>query len=71
MFLQITADLGQLGKSHKWTLEIHVIKKLRIYPFMEVGKVTFWQPKGEIDYGNEEFYSTQNSPYPSKLFKRL
>ncbi len=71
MFLQITADLGQLGKAHKWTLEIQVVKKLRVYPFMEIGKVTFWLPKGEINYDNTEFYATQNTPYLSKLFKQL
>ena len=67
MFLQITADLGQLGEAHKWTLEIKVVQRLRIYPNMEIGQVTFWQPKGSVNQ-NVEFYATQNEPYPSQLY---
>ncbi|MFF3697258.1 deoxycytidine deaminase [Streptomyces sp. NPDC002221] len=45
-FLQISADLGQLGAVHRWTLEITVVQPLRIYPGMRVGQVSFWQPTG-------------------------
>jgi dCTP deaminase len=71
MFVQICADLGQLGKSHRWTLEINVIKKLKVYPFMQIGKVTFWMPKGEIDHSDTEFYATKDIPYPSTLFEQI
>lgn len=68
MFLQITADLGQLGKAHRWTLEITVVQNLRIYPNMEIGQVTFWVPKGKKEIEDIEFYATKNEPYPSKLY---
>ena len=68
MFLQITADLGQLGKAHRWTLEIKVVQRLRIYPNMEIGQVTFWVPKGDIDIQGTEFYAKENEPYPSQLY---
>lgn len=71
MFLQITADIGQLGQAHNWTLEIAVIQKLKIYPNMEIGKLTFWLPKGKIDIKNVEYYSTHNDPQPSKLFNQI
>jgi len=71
MFVQICADLGQLGKSHRWTLEINVVKNLRVYPFMEIGKVTFWLPQGEIDHSKTEFYATKDNPYPSTLFQQI
>ncbi|MFE5142963.1 deoxycytidine deaminase [Streptomyces fagopyri] len=45
-FLQISADLGQLGAVHRWTLEITVVQPLRIYPGMRVGQVSFWRPSG-------------------------
>lgn len=70
MFLQITADLGQLGRAHKWTLEIMVVKKLRIYPKMEIGQVTFWKTKGRRNVGEDEFYATKDIPYPSQLFNQ-
>ena len=70
MFLQITADLGQLGKAHRWTLEIKVVQRLRIYPNMEIGQVTFWDTKGEKNIGDVEFYATKNEPFPSQLFNQ-
>ncbi|MEU9599827.1 deoxycytidine deaminase [Streptomyces sp. NPDC048109] len=45
-FLQISADLGQLGAVHRWTLEITVVQPLRVYPGMRVGQVSFWRPSG-------------------------
>lgn len=68
MFLQITADLGQLGEAHKWTLEIEVVQRLRIYPNMEIGQVTFWDTQGEKPKKDVEFYATKNEPYPSQLY---
>lgn len=46
LFLQITADLGQLGNAHKWTLEMTVVQPLKIYPMMIIGQVSFWVPQG-------------------------
>ncbi|QKZ23897.1 dCTP deaminase [Streptomyces chartreusis] len=46
MFLQISADLGNLGSAHQWTLEITVVQRLRVYPQMRVGQVSFWKPVG-------------------------
>lgn len=71
LFTQITADLGQLGKAHKWTLEIHVVQPLKIYPNMEVGQVTFWDIKGKIDKNSVEYYATKDTPQPSKLFNQI
>ncbi|WP_328689991.1 deoxycytidine deaminase [Streptomyces phaeochromogenes] len=46
MFLQISADLGQLGPAHRWTLEIKVVQPLKVYPQMRIGQVSFWTPAG-------------------------
>ena len=48
MFLQISADLGNLGAVHCWTLEIMVVQKLRVYPSMLAGQVSFWKPMGSV-----------------------
>lgn len=49
VFLQISADLGNLGAIHNWTLEIVVTQPVRLYPGMRCGQVTFWEPQGDID----------------------
>ena len=71
LFLQITADLGQLGNSHKWTLEMHVVKRLKVYPNMRIGQVSFWEPFGRNDYEYIDLYNSSNNPMVSKLYKEF
>jgi dCTP deaminase len=47
VFLQIAADLGQLGAIHCWTLEIVVAQPIRLYAGMIIGQVSFWEPTGD------------------------
>ncbi|MGM5487716.1 MAG: dCTP deaminase [Nanobdellota archaeon] len=66
LFLQVSANLGHTGSIHKWTLELVATKKIRIYPFMIIGQISFWNNKGDINlYRNS--YSDFNSPQISKL----
>ncbi|OMF59907.1 dCTP deaminase [Paenibacillus sp. FSL R5-0766] len=48
LFLQCSADLGNLGESHKWTLELKCVQPIKIYPSMIIGQVSFWEPQGDI-----------------------
>jgi len=66
LFLQVSANLGHTGSVHKWTLEILSTKKFRIYPFMIIGQISFWDNKGEIN-PYEKGYSQFNKPKISKL----
>jgi len=43
IFLNITADLGHLGCRSRWTLEITVVKPVRVYAAMCIGQVAFWR----------------------------
>ncbi len=47
LYLQVSADLAQLGPAHCWTLEIMVVQPVRIYSGMAIGRVSFWVPEGE------------------------
>ena len=71
LFMQITADLGQLGNSHKWTLEMHVVKRFKVYPNMRIGQISFWEPFGENDYEYIDLYNTSNNPVVSKIYKEF
>ncbi|WP_455834126.1 dCTP deaminase [Pseudarthrobacter siccitolerans] len=46
LFINITADLIDLGSFNNWTLQLHAVQPLRIYPGMLIGQVTFWIPQG-------------------------
>ncbi|MDD4381776.1 MAG: deoxycytidine deaminase [Candidatus Dojkabacteria bacterium] len=71
LFMQITADLGQLGQSHKWTLEMHVVKKLKVYPNMKIGQVSFWKTFGKNDFDYIDQYNMSNEPIISKIYKEF
>lgn len=46
LFLQISADLAQLGAVHQWTLEMVATQRVRVYAGMVVGQVSFWSTMG-------------------------
>ena len=50
LFLQISADLGQLGGAHKWTLELTCVQPIIVYPKMKIGQVSFWMPLGSFRF---------------------
>lgn len=49
IFLNATADLGHVGSISNWTLEISVVRPVRVYPGMKIGQVAFWEVAGAIE----------------------
>lgn len=65
LFLQVSADLGHTGSVHSWTLEIVAAKKIRIYPKMIIGQISFWENSGHVcPYHNG--YSNYSKPTISR-----
>jgi|HubBroStandDraft_1064217.scaffolds.fasta_scaffold04952_9 dCTP deaminase len=63
LYLQISADLGQLGAEHHWTLELAAVQPIRVYAGMTIGQVSFWEPIGEkVRYCG--YYGTRSDPAP-------
>ncbi|GAA0270246.1 deoxycytidine triphosphate deaminase [Streptomyces polychromogenes] len=51
LFVQYSADLGQLGACHRWTLELKAVQPLRVYAGMVIGQVSFWTAtSGRLPY---------------------
>jgi len=66
LFLQVSADLGHTGSVHKWTLEIVAAQKIRIYPNMITGQISFWENFGDVSPYSEG-YSSYSRPQISKF----
>jgi dCTP deaminase len=49
IFINITADLIDIGSINQWTLQLHAVAPIRVYPGMLIGQVTFWVPHGPIE----------------------
>jgi len=64
IFIDITADLIDLGSINQWTLQIHSVQSVRIYPGMLIGQVTFWHTYGRRVHYNGK-YRDRCSPVPS------
>ena len=47
LFINITADLIDLGAIGKWTLQFHAVQPIIIYPGMLIGQMTFWMLVGK------------------------
>jgi len=47
VFIHVTAGFGDVGFSGYWTLEIHCVQPVRIYPFVEVCQIYYHTLHGE------------------------
>jgi dCTP deaminase len=64
IFIDITADLIDLGSINQWTLQLHSVHPVRVYPGMLIGQVTFWGTYGRrVQYDGK--YRRHRSPVPS------
>lgn len=64
LFINITADLIDLGSINQWTLQLHCVQPIRIYAGMLIGQVTFWRTFGRrMLYAGK--YAQMQSPVPS------
>ncbi|APU21280.1 dCTP deaminase domain-containing protein [Actinoalloteichus sp. GBA129-24] len=66
LFLQVSADLGHTTSCHRWTLEIVAARRIRLYPGMVVGQVSFWCNTGQL-VPTTPLYATFNDPSESRI----
>ncbi len=71
LFLQITADLGQIGAKHCWTLELKVVQPLVVYPFMEIGQISFWKVEGNTAFHYNGKYASDFSAHQSEIYQEF
>jgi dCTP deaminase len=70
MQVHLTAGLGDLGFKSHWTLEISVIKPVKVYPNVRICQAVFFKPFGTI--GERLYkgkYVSQHGPVPSLMWK--
>lgn len=68
LFIHITADLIDIGYIGQYTLMLHAVQPVRIYPNMRIGQVTFWKTLGEIVLYDGK-YQKGNGPQSSQVFR--
>jgi dCTP deaminase len=67
LFVHVTADLVDLGAIGQLTFQLHAVQRVRVYPHMEIGQVTFWKTLGDrIQYQGK--YQDSVGPVPSRSY---
>lgn len=61
LFLQISANLGHTTSKHNWTLELIATQRIRVYPNMIIGQVSFWENKGEFEQYTGQYGRLNNT----------
>lgn len=46
LFINITADLLDMGSIERISLQLNAVQPVKVYPGMQIGQVTFWVPEG-------------------------
>jgi dCTP deaminase len=67
----LSAGFGDIGFKAKWTLEISVMQKIRIYPGMRIGQVYFHNVNQKYNIPENRYqgkYQTQSDPQESKSY---
>ena len=68
LFVQITADLIDIGFKGNLTFQLHAVQPLRIYKDMKIGQVMFWKSLGKIKLYNGK-YQNSCGPQESQVWK--
>lgn len=68
LYIYLNSGLGDLGFKRQWTLELHSVHKLRIYPGMKIGQMLFWKPKGTIVLYDGK-YKDSKGPEVSQIWR--
>jgi deoxycytidine triphosphate deaminase len=68
LYIYLNSGLGDIGFKKQWTLELHAIHPLRVYPGMKVGQMLFWKPQGEI-FLYDGKYKDSIGPQTSQIWK--
>ena len=69
LFIHVTAGFGDIGFKGYWTLEIHCVQPIRIYPFVEVCQIYYHSIEGEYEEYSSGKYQGNHGIQGSLLYK--
>ncbi len=68
LYIYLNSGLGDIGFKKQWTLELHTIHPLKVYPGMRIGQILFWKPQGKIKLYRGK-YKDSKGPEVSQIWK--
>ncbi len=71
IFVHVTAGFGDVGFCGYWTLEIFVIQRVKIYPFVPVCQIFYHTIEGNFEEYKNGKYQKNQGIQPSFLYKEF
>ncbi len=69
LYIHVTAGFGDVGFSGFWTLELHCVQPIKIYPFVEICQIYYHKIEGDyVEYTSGK-YQNNKGIQPSLLYK--
>lgn len=69
LFIHVTAGFGDVGFSGYWTLEIHCIQPVKIYPGVEICQIYYHTIEGDFSRYEGGKYQNNSGIQPSLLYR--
>jgi len=69
LYIHVTAGFGDVGFKGFWTLEIHCVEPIKIYPWVEICQVYYHNISGEYEEYRSGKYQDNTGIQPSLLYK--
>lgn len=69
LYIHVTAGFGDVGFSGYWTLEMHCIHPIRIYPGVQICQIFYHEIQGEYVNYKSGKYQHNEGIQPSLLYK--
>jgi dCTP deaminase len=69
LYIHVTAGFGDVGFKGFWTLEIHCVQPVKIYPFVEICQIYYHSIEGEYERYSSGKYQDNVDIQPSLMYK--
>ena len=69
LFVHVTAGFGDVGFKGYWTLEMHCIQPIKVYPSVEICQIYYHAIEGEYQVYRSGKYQDNMGIQPSLLYK--
>jgi dCTP deaminase len=69
MYIHVTAGFGDIGFKGYWTLEIHCVQPIIIYPYTEICQIYYHKIEGDYAEYASGTYQNNTGIQPSLLYK--
>jgi len=67
--IHVTAGFGDVGFSGYWTLEIHCVQPVRIYPYIEICQIYYHTIEGKYEKYSSGKYQNNSDIQPSLIYR--